>query len=96
MQPKTFKDALANWTDCDIAAFALARSIGLMGIKVDFATDAKHVFWATHPIGSLLHKILNDLVEVEVLENRDGSYGQYRWNRNFIGSWETAIEQKTF
>ena len=84
----TLKEALSNWTDADFAAYDLAQCLGLMGPNVEFATRAKHVFWAVNAIGTALSKMLDSLVEVGVLEERDEPSHQYRWNTNFKGSWE--------
>jgi hypothetical protein len=40
----TLKDSLKDWADFDVAAFYLARSLGLMGQDAIFQTNAKHVF----------------------------------------------------
>ncbi len=85
---KPFKQRLSVWTDIDWAAYELAASLGLMeeSSAFDFR-NAKHVFWTRNPIGDLLFRMLDDLVEVGVLEkSEDGD--QYRWNSAFKGTWE--------
>jgi len=81
---------LADWTDWDIATFALACALGVMGEGVRFHLEAKHLFWTDHPIGTMLHEMLQRLVEVGVLQQRDEPDDQYRWNPGFRGSWEPA------
>ena len=87
MENRTLRERLAEWTDWDFAAFELARSLSLMGPDVEFATDAKHVFWSNHPVGEALSNILRELVGAGVLE-----YHQYRWNSAYVGSWEKHEE----
>lgn len=84
----TLKEALSNWTDADFAAYALAQCLGLMDPDVEFATRAKHVFWAVNPVGTVLSEMLDSLAAVGVLEKRDEPSYQYRWNTEFKGSWE--------
>jgi len=84
------RDHLADWTDWDAAAFALACALGVMGEGVRFHLEAKHVFWTDHPIGTMLHEMLQRLVEVGVLQHRDEPDDQYRWNPGFRRSWEQA------
>ena len=47
--------------------------------------NAKCVFWSNNPMGDMLHKMLEDLVEQKVLEKNDEE--QYRFNRQFIPPW---------
>jgi hypothetical protein len=87
----TLKEALSNWTDGDGAAYHLALCLGLMTLDTDFATRAKHVFWSTNGVGSLLSQMLDELSQQRVLEKRDEPNHQYRWNSNFKGSWELGF-----
>jgi hypothetical protein len=84
----SLKQALSNWTDADIAAYHLALCLGLMTPDIDFATKAKHVFWATNPIGDMLYQMLDALAQHTVLEKRDEPDYQFRWNADFKGSWQ--------
>lgn len=88
MEIQTLRERLSDWEDWDGAAFSLAQSIGLMSPDVRFQLEAKHVFWTAHPVGNALHNMLGELVKAGVLENRDAPDDQYRWNPNFVGSWE--------
>jgi len=88
MQLQTLRDHLNDWTDSDIAAFYLAQSIGLMSPEVNFAVEAKHVFWSHHPVGITLSDMLRELAALGVLQYRDEPDYQYRWNPAFVGSWE--------
>jgi hypothetical protein len=83
------REALADWTDWDFAAYYLARALGVMREDVRFHLEAKHVFWSNHPIGEMLYATLEHLVEVGVLQKREEPDDQYRWNPDFRGSWET-------
>ncbi len=84
----TLKEILHGWTDDDVAAFGLARTIGLMGPDVDFQSTAKHVFWSNNQVGISLSKILEELVVAGVLEQRDEPNHKYKWNQTFKGTWE--------
>ena len=88
MAIKTLKDALSEWQDIDGAAHDLAICLGLMDESVDFATDAKHVYWSKNPVGTALDQCLQELGKAGILEFRDEPDFQYRWNRSFKGSWE--------
>ncbi len=81
-------DALADWTDWDVAEYELARALGLLHEGVRFQVEAKHVFWSNNPIGTMLHETLQRLVEIDVLDHRAEPDDQYRWNPDFRGSWE--------
>ncbi len=85
---ETLKETLSEWTDIDIAAFYLAQSIGLMEKDVQFQLEAKHVFWTNNPVGNSLYSILKQLFEIGFLEYREEPDYQFRWNKEFIGSWE--------
>lgn len=79
---------MADWTDWDIAAYELARALGVMREGGRFHMEAKHVFWSDHPIGNMLDDMLQRLVAVGILQNRAEPDDQYRWNPDFRGSWE--------
>lgn len=89
MLSKTFKDRINDWTDWDGAAYSLGICLGLMP-DVSGWGAAKHVFWSNHPVGVLLHSMLNQMVELGILERRDEPDIQYRWNSTFSGSWEKS------
>lgn len=82
------RDALLEWTDCDVAAHELALALGLMDESVEFATDAKHVYWSANPVGEALHEALEAFAKAGFLEYRDEPDIQFRWRPNFRGSWE--------
>jgi hypothetical protein len=88
MTNKTLKDSLSEWQDFDGAAHELANCLGLMDESVDFATDAKHVYWSANPVGTALNQCLQELSKAGILEFRDEPDVQYRWNLSFKGSWE--------
>jgi hypothetical protein len=88
MPHSTLRETLLNWTDADIAAYHLALCLGLMSVDVDFAVKAKHVFWTDNNIGNLLYQILEELAQQAVLEKRDEPDYQFRWNSEFVGSWQ--------
>jgi len=75
--------ALADWTDWDLAAYYLGRTLGLFADQ-NFARDVKHVFWSENPLGSCLGAALRWLALGGVLDVRnDGEIGagdtQFRW-----------------
>ena len=85
---KTLRATLADWTDQDGAAYLMSVALGLMNPEdAPFHTKAKHVFWSAHPVGEALHGFLETLAALGVLERRDEPDVQYRWNREFRGSW---------
>jgi hypothetical protein len=71
---------LAEWTDSDVAAYLLGRSLGLFQNQ-NFQTDTKHVFWTNNPLGNGLHDALLALVRAGVLERRDEPDEQFRWQQ---------------
>jgi hypothetical protein len=85
----SLREDLVDWTDWDGAAYALARSLGLMDASVSFATDAKHIFWSDNPVGRSLHSALEAFVVAGFLERRDEPDIQFRWRSDFRGSWGT-------
>jgi hypothetical protein len=87
---ETLKTKLEDWTDWDIAMFSLAQCLGLMSETVHFKLEAKHVFWTGNSVGNTLHEMLQRLVDIDILLMRDEPDKQYKWNRNFVGSWEKS------
>src|SRR5438067_9988579 len=73
---QTLRAALAEWTDWDVAGYALAVSLGLMPGAPGFGR-AKHVFWSDHPAGTALLGILDELVAAGVLDRRAEPDRQY-------------------
>jgi hypothetical protein len=90
MEWRSLRDALNEWTDWDVAGYALAVSLGLMAARQDWGGE-KHVFWSNHPIGNMLYGMLDELVTHGVLETRDEPDRQYRWNRGFRGDWPVPV-----
>jgi hypothetical protein len=84
----TLKSRLLEWTDWDYAMYYLGIALGLIDESVPFATKAKHVFWTNNPVGVLLMGILDSMVVAGILLKRDEPDYQFRWNSEFIGSWE--------
>ena len=71
---------LADWTDWDVSAYYLGRSLGLFRDQ-NFSKDAKHVFWTDNDLGNGLHDALLALVKARVLEHREEPDEQFRWQR---------------
>jgi hypothetical protein len=84
---KNLKENLAEWKDWDITEYYLGQCLSLFSVETSFSAT-KHVFWADNPIGNALQEVMSKLVEIGVLEERDEPDIQYRWNPNFVGSWE--------
>lgn len=84
---ESLRIALKDWTDVDLAQYAVATSIGLMP-EGNFSRRGKSVFWTNNPIGDMLHNFLERMVQAGILEKRDEPDFQYRWNPGFRGSWE--------
>jgi len=82
LEPRILRDALPDWTDRDVAAFQLAKVLGIFEANVDFATDAKFVFWSDNALGVSLDQILRVLVSLGALE-LDDEQDRLRWNRQF-------------
>jgi hypothetical protein len=84
------REKLKDWSDADVAMFAVAQALGIMGPFIDFATAARYAFNASSSVGHALYTCLVALVEIGVLEQRlteDGNM-QLRWNPNYRGTWE--------
>lgn len=88
LMPQTLKELLEDWTDADVAAFHLARCLGVMGPDVPAMASAKHVFWSSNSVGDTLYQMLQLLVGTGVMEH-DEEESRYRWSPAFKGSWET-------
>ena len=86
------RDALAEWTERDVAEFHLARLLGIIGPDVSFATDTKHLFWSDNAIGDSLDLILSSLTQLGALEI-DEERVQVRWNATF--NWEAVTLRKS-
>lgn len=74
---RLLRDALADWTDWDVAAFELGHALGVFEDRTFL--DVKHVFWTSNSLGGGLHTSLHALVAAGVLEHRDEGDDQYRW-----------------
>ena len=70
-------DDLADWTDWDVAAYALGRALGLFR-EADFL-GVKQVFWTDNHLGVGLHDALLALVSAGVLDRREEPDEQFRW-----------------
>lgn len=77
----TLKELLSDWTDPDIAQYYLACCIGLMNYDDSFTAfrEAKHIFWTGNETQSMLHNMIETMLENRVLEF-DGEECKYRWN----------------
>jgi lactoylglutathione lyase len=82
MSRTTLAGALSDWTDIDVAAHALARSLGLMPGN-SAMREAKWVYWSNNPLGIELVVLLDRLVELGFLEKRDEPDLQYRLRSDF-------------
>jgi hypothetical protein len=83
----SLREDLADWTDWDGAAHALAQSIGLMDRSLSINTDAKHLYWSDNPIGKALQAALESFTAAGFLERREEPDIQFRWRAAFRGSW---------
>jgi hypothetical protein len=75
---ETLRTVLADWTDFDGSAHALARCLGVMPPHLQLK-DAKWVYWSENSLGTMLHSTLERLVELGVREQREESGLQYHW-----------------
>jgi hypothetical protein len=82
MSRMTLAASLADWTDADSAAHALARSLGLMP-DVSAMSDAKWVYWSNNPLGNELIALLDRLTVLGFLEKREEPDLQYRVHPEF-------------
>ena len=74
------RETLADWTDWDMAAFCLGRTLGLYERQNDW-WRMKGTFWTENPMGSTLHDMLLALAKAGVLEERREPDQQFRFNR---------------
>lgn len=57
-----FSRVLRQWTDHDVAGFALGRALGLIkGSGFDVFQEHKHWFWSAHETGEMLSDFLDRL-----------------------------------
>jgi hypothetical protein len=83
----TLREALADWTDEDVARFALAQCLGIFEPHVDWF-DVKHTLFTNDPVSEGLTAIFDKLVELGILETTQ-DWLQLRWNGHYIGDWES-------
>jgi hypothetical protein len=86
---ETLRVALADWTDFDASAHALAQCLGIMPSQQEMK-EAKWVYWSENPLGTMLYGTLERLVELGVLEKRDEPDLQYRWCSTYSVANESA------
>lgn len=76
-----FRDAMQDWQDFDIAAYLLGCSIGVFTPTEDpyqeFRRVKGTVYTGHGPLGTALHRMLEELEQAGVLEYGDG--GRFRW-----------------
>ena len=77
----SLREALKEWQDPDVAAYRVARCLGLIGPDVSFAASKPTVFTA-NPVSDLLYQTLQHLVRIGALE-QTGDEPRYRWNQSF-------------
>ena len=77
-RPVSLAQDLADWTDWDGAAYLLGLSLGLFQDQ-NFQTDTKGVFWTDNALGNGLHDALLALARAGILERREESDEQFRW-----------------
>lgn len=88
---KTLKEALADWTDWDVALYEMGACQGLWSSWPKdqvWPKSVKYVMWSSHPVGGMLSLQLDLLVKQGILEARKEPCQQYRWNQAFRGGWE--------
>ncbi|WP_427886083.1 hypothetical protein ACQHIV_26360 [Kribbella sp. GL6] len=78
MSDPPFPDAMSQWVDWDVAAWLLARAIGVP-LPPTF-TASKATFWTDNPAGNNLHDALLALHRAGILDRRDDPDEQFRWN----------------
>jgi len=76
MSSMTFVETVADWTEWDVAAYALGRALGLFETRS--FVQVKGTFWTDNALGNGLHDALGALVRAGVLEQRDEPDDQYR------------------
>jgi hypothetical protein len=72
----SFLEELKDWTDCDAAALALGRALGVFSEATQL-TDAKAVLWTNGAAGNTLYGMLERLAWLGVLEH-DEEQKRYR------------------
>ena len=70
-------DVLTDWTDWDVAAWELARVLGVPVAEPFWR--AKGTFWTDNAFGNGLHDALLALHRAGVLDRRDEPDEQFRW-----------------
>ena len=80
------KDAIAQWTDDDVARFLLGECLGIFGPEVEFL-DVKPLLLSSGELSEGLGSILDDLVRLGFLE-KEGDPPKYRWNAHRPKDWK--------
>ena len=75
---ETLRLILADWTDFDASAHALAQCLGIVPAQLQIK-EVKWVYWSENSLGTVLHSTLERLLELGVLEKREEPDLQYRW-----------------
>src|SRR5689334_453077 len=75
-------EEMSDWTDWDVAHFAIGRAIGVFDRDYGEIANIAEVFYTSNPIGESLLKIADELVKVGYLEH-DPDRQKYRLKRGF-------------
>jgi hypothetical protein len=75
---ETLRLALADWTDFDASAHALAQCLGIIPSQLQMR-EVKWIYWSENCLGAVLHSTLERLFELGALEKREQPDLQYRW-----------------
>jgi len=80
---QTFKEAMDDWVDFDVAEYLLAVCLGLIeDTDGAFSVKYKHIFWSNNVTGNILSDMLHLLGKMGALEF-DEEESSWRWNKNF-------------
>ena len=74
----TLRTSLAEWTGIEEAAHALAQCLGVVPSELEMQ-EIKWVYWSSNPLGNMLYRVLDHLVELGALQKREEPDLQYRW-----------------
>ncbi len=83
-----------DYEDFDVVSWQIAVDLGIIDPEqYNLAVDCKHVFWSNHPVGGAIYQFIENLVQQGLLEENPEEPSQFRWNRNYRGSWEKLVRE---
>lgn len=83
----SLQERLANWTDWDGVCYEVGACLGFWpefgSPNGDSWHGVKGIIWSNNPLGESISMFIDGLVLEGMLERRDDSEYEFRWNPNY-------------